>query len=642
MADGPGTTPTAQNKSKEDVVAFVLERFKHSEIAHSGFHSKTRRWHDLWRGVIARGAQAYRNQVHIPFILSAVQTFVARTVQSLLSSWPIVGFAGYGQTDAANARRNEVLITAQLKDSDTFQKAYTFFLHAALYGTAICRVGWKTKKQKVKKRILIPGTNQEIVVDDEQTIFDGPDWEPVHICDFFPQPGIQRINDMGWMIHRYYKDLDEMKRMSVGDNPYFMPEGIAELERNSSDNTTDQTGRYFEPLTTWEMLKGEPKGKPNEIKEMWGWVPDEYAIDGVNLVVIAVANNKALVKYDTFPFWHGELGKVFIKYSPKPAPTDFFGVGIAEINEKLQIVANKLASQKLDGIEATMDPMWWVNEALGITGPVLTRAGKMITVNGPVDESMIRQFSPDVSALQQAYPEIQTLYGYIQMGSGITEEVSGLASSGGNRQTAREFLGKQENALTTLSLSTQLAEQGWLEPLCDTYRALNRQHLKLPYMTKILGPQAFTNPFTGEVLPPEPQIVDLDDINPDYRARAYGASQMMGKSAKQQNYMGFLQSVGAILGVAGPLAPALITKINLMALLREGATLFDFRNLDEIFTPMQMATEPGPMDMNGAMGGSGMTPPASPPGPLQLDQLSPDVLNNQLAGTLGEPAPIST
>jgi hypothetical protein len=155
-------------------------------------------------------------------------------------------------------------------------------------------------------------------------------------------------------------------------------------------------------------------------------------------------------------------------------------------------------------------------------------------------------------------------------------------------------------------------------------------------MVKILGPTAFINPYTGQIVPPEPTVLELEDINPDYRARAYGSSQMLGKASRQQNYMGLLSAISQVIGSIGPLAPAIITQVNWMALLKEGATLFDFKNLDEIFAPIQGVgtVSENPAAQNVPAGDMG--------GQLPLDQLNPEVLGTQLGGNLAEFAPTST
>jgi hypothetical protein len=101
--------------------------------------------------------------------------------------------------------------------------------------------------------------------------------------------------------------------------------------------------------------------------------------------------------------------------------------------------------------------------------------------------------------------------------------------------------------------------------------------------------------------------VDLADINPDYRARAVGASQMLTKSARQQNLLALMQAVNA--------NPVGMQVINWVAFFRDMFQAFDITNLDEIFVNQvpavnAMAQEQGqdPMAMLGGMGGSETLP----------------------------------
>lgn len=558
---------------------------------------------------------SYRNNMHIPIILSTIQSDVARKVLSSLGAYPIVQFAGYGPEDAGNARRNEVLVSAQMKDCDTFQKAISFFLCADLYGTAIARVGWKTEKVAQKYRILDPMLNAEYVENRSVTHFDGPDWTNVDILDFFPQPGVARIQDMAWVIHRYWMDLDAMEAMTLGEDnpePYFIKGAIKELRRFE----TSPEGRLTERQNTGraygmnEARAAEKFARPIEIKEMIGLVPDDFATDGIKLRFMAMANDKIMVKDDPFPFWHGTISSplagVFHAYNPMPDPHYFHGTGMAEVLEKVQVTVNKLASMKLDGLETNADPMWWVSDQLGLTGPMYTKAGKLIQVNGLVDDTMIKQFSPDLRGMEHLYGEIEALTRYGEKGTGIAEDVvQGLGAS--NRNTAREFLGRQEGAMTRINLGALLAEQAWLEPMANTFRALNRQFLKVPHMVRMMGSGAIINPNTGLPIPPEPTMVDLADINPDYRARAVGASQMLTKSARQQNLLALMQAVNA--------NPVGMQVINWVAFFRDMFQAFDITNLDEIFVSQvpavnAMAQEQGqdPMAMLGGMGGSETLP----------------------------------
>jgi len=240
-------------------------------------------------------------------------------------------------------------------------------------------------------------------------------------------------------------------------------------------------------------------------------------------------------------------------------------------------------------------------------------------VDGDSSENTFRAISPDMRGVQVGGDEISRLFSMMQLGTGETEAIMGM--SGGGRETARGFLGRQENALTRLSLEARMAEEGAIEPLANAFRHMDRLLLPLPHEIKILGSLATTNPITGLPYEPEKVEIDYDDLAPDYRARAVGASQMMGRSVRQQNLLGLLQMMSS--------NPALLQLVNWGNFARQAFELFDFKNVNELLVervPMvnQIAQEGG---ISPEQVASGATQP--------MDQLSPDVLsqlfNSQVA-----------
>jgi hypothetical protein len=308
----------------------------------------------------------------------------------------------------------------------------------------------------------------------------------------------------------------------------------------------------------------------------------------------------------------GNQEKPFKSYAPMPDPYSFDGVGKAEIAYGPQRTADRLNNQKLDAIDLLIDNQWIVSSTANInTQNLFSRTGRIIMVDGPADESTIRPLSPDMRGVQVGNEEISRLFQFMQLGTGETESVMGV--QGGGRETARGFLGRQENALTRLAMEARLAEEGFIEPLANMFRQLDRQYLTTPHQVKILGSMAMINPITGLPLPSEPVTVQEDDLAPDYRARAVGASQMMGRSVRQQNLMSLLQIMSA--------NPAMMQLVNWANFARQAFELFDFKNVNELLVnqvPMvnQMAQEGGiaPQQMAGA---------ASAP----MGQLSPEILS---------------
>jgi hypothetical protein len=209
-------------------------------------------------------------------------------------------------------------------------------------------------------------------------------------------------------------------------------------------------------------------------------------------------------------------------------------------------------------------------------------------LDGAADESNIRSLTPDMRGLQAAYAEVGQLYEFMQLGTGDNEILMGGA--GGSRETARGFMGRQENALNRLAMETTLAAEGFIEPLANAFRHMDRLWLPLPAQVKILGSLANTDPITGLPYGQEPVTVDYDDLAPDYRARATAASQMSGKASKQQNLVALLQMMSA--------NPALLQVVNWANFARQAFDLFDFKNINELLVSQipqvnQMAAQTG-------------------------------------------------
>ena len=613
--------------SDERIVELVDSRRQHSLRYNHRFFQRLPSWYNTYRMVWQGRLSQFRNNVSIPFIYSMIQSDVARKVQTSLGSWPIVTFGGYAPEDAARARKNEILISAQMKDADSLIKGVDFFLQADMYGTAVARYGWKniTRKNKVRMREQIaPGFEIEREHTYDAEHFNGPDWEVVDPLDFWPQPGKKRIDDMAWVVHRYWRDLDDLREDAQAENPYYDRKALRTLEVAPLGGTTHDEYRsrmyMFRNQWDYEARAAEKFSKPIEIWEMMGAVPDEMAPDGIRLRSICIGNGRVVMRNKPLPFWDQQ--KPFKSYSPMPDPHSFWAPGKVEVSEKLQSAANRIANQKLDALDLLIDPQFVVSSQANLnTQNLFSRAGKLILVDGPADDSNIRPLVPNLSGVQSAYQEIGQLWEFMQLGTGINDIVQGNTS--GSRETARGFMGRQENVMTRLMLEARIAEEQFIEPMANAFRNLDRQFLTMPYEQKILGSIATTNPISGLPYPQESQSIDYDDMAPDYRARAIGATQTIGKSNRQQNFVSLLQMMSA--------NPAMMQMVNWANFARQMFELFDFKNVEELLVTQvpavnQMAQEGGVDPMQVAQGLSGSN----------LPQLDPQILamlgNNQPQG----------
>lgn len=586
-----GATPEA-------LVNLVRERRMHAMNRYNTYFRKVSRWYDYYRGIYSGKFAAFRNNIHLPFLFSVVQSDVARKVQTSFGGWPIVEFTGYGHEDSWKARKNEALISAQMKDCGSFRKAVDFYTCSDLYGTAIARVGWKTERRLMKARVSQVGMDGRTIVREAPaqtvTMFDGPDWDNVDVLDFLIEPGKRSIADARWVIHRWYIDLDELKELA--DQGMYDKAAVNKIQANGTmpsgaENDYSQRVNIYRSYSEYDARRTERYAKPVEIWEMWGRVPSEFAPDGVVHRVVSVANGTTLLRNRPNPFWHGQIP--FLSYSPMPDPHYFHGPGKMEIAEKMQFSANRFANQKMDALDITIDPMWLVNSSLGIdTENLFSRAGRVIKVDGSIGEDSIRPLSPDLRGINTAYEEIQFLWNAIQQATGIIEDtVQGAPAS--RRQTKAEFQGRQENVLTRLMLEARLAEENFVEPLANMMVALNKQFLDVPHEVKILGNDAIVNPITGFPLPQEPITIDnMEDVNHDYRARAVGSTQMLGKQMQQNQLMTLMQVMGG--------NPVGMQMVNWTAFFRQVFDAFQLRNVDELLNP-----SPTQLNMMAAQQGQG-------------------------------------
>lgn len=625
---GMGRTNVPQVRvSPARIVELVDARRQASIQYNRGTFSKLQQWYDTYRGLWRGRLAQFRNNVSIPFTFAMIQSDVARKVQSSFGSWPIVSFEGYAPEDAPRAKKNEVLISAQMKDADSITKAADFFLQADICGTAISRFGWKNLTRKTRIRRLeqvAPGYSVPVVREYDATMFDGPIWETVDRLDFWQQPAKARLSDMAWVIHRYWADLDDLLNDAASERPYFDPMAVEALRnvplQGSSAAEFAQRRVSYRSEYDYEARQSERFAKPVEIWEMHGYVPEEFAPDGIRFRCIAIGNGRVVLKNREGAMGNNTLP--FKSYAPMPDPYSFDGVAKTEIAFGPQQTANRLANQKLDALDSLIDPMYVASAGANInTQHLFTRSGRIILVDGPADESSIRALVPNMQGLQAAYTEIGQLFQMMQLGTGETESLLGQAGPG--RETARGFLGRQENALTRLAMETRLAEEGFIEPLADAFRSMDRMWLTLPHEIKILGSLATTDPVTGLPYKQVATSVDYDDLVPDYRARAVGASQMMGRSVRQQNLVALLQMMSA--------NPALLQLVNWGAFARQAFELFDFTNVEDLLVQKVPA-------VNQMASDTGLSPEAVASTVSQpLEQLSPEMLGQLMqTGNTGQ------
>jgi len=230
----------------------------------------------------------------------------------------------------------------------------------------------------------------------------------------------------------------------------------------------------------------------------------------------------------------------------------------------------------------------------------------------------------------------------IQKSTGILDDV--VQGIGGDRQTAREFLGRAEGAGTRLDWELRLCEIMWAEPDGDAVMELNRQFLTSEREAVLLGDLAQTDPVTGasNQLPAGSVVtIDPEDVLPRLRARATGTSRRLAKALQQQNFMLVMQTA---FGAAAS-NPAMLAQLNLFGWVKQLAAINEVgpevndlivqdpqRYAAQLALMMQGAAGPGAQGPGGEAVPGGGPPPIEQGAPSEIQ--GPEDLTS-LQGTIG-------
>lgn len=603
--------------SNEAIINLVIGSFHESHQYHERYMRKVRDWYNLYRCIYAGDKPPFKNVVMLPLLFSACWSDVANKAAISLSGPQIIEMDPVDPDAGPSAKRAESLINQQFMDAELFQKMLDFLMSGDVYGTGILQYSWRNTVLPTIYRQKTLGIEYPLRVD--VTTFDGPDIEVLDILDFLPQPGKKDLDKMHHVHRRYYKDLDDLEdeayqAIERGEEPMFDQEALASLR--GQPPTTMLAADMYERQNVWrswtqyQAERQTKYAKPIELIDYIGMVPSEYAKDGVRFRHITVANRRVAVR--NIPCPYGQLRKHFRTYSPMPDMHHFHGPGKVEIGATLAASANKLVSNRLDVLDLVLQPAMFVNDTTELDAQNLVLwPGRVIKVHGETGDTNIRPMQWDLQAYPLVVNELEAISRYTDMATGVQRDtIQGMLS--GDRQTAREFLGRMEQARTRLGLEAKLFERNVIERLAEDFRMLNRQYLPVPKMVNLIGSAAIWDPDTGQPLPPESEAVDLSDLNMDHKIRAIGASNMLSKTMQRQDMITAMQAMST-----NPMAMA---TTNWLAFFNKFWRAFDFnpREMMNIAMPNLQAAW-GMMNDQQRMGPEGD----------QLEQLAPGILGQQ-------------
>lgn len=611
--------------SNEAIVNIVMAAFNESADFHRKYHSKTKDWYNLYRCIFTGERPPFKNVVMLPMLMAACWSDVANKIAISLSGSRIIEFDAIAPELGPSAKRAEALHNQQLLDAQIMEKMIDFLMSSDVYGLGVLQYGWRREMCRYEVKRSAFGVPYKDVI--TKPTFDGPDFKNIDILDWFPQGGKKEVDDMHHACTREYADVDDLLEQAMidvqeGREPLYDPVALQQLRNTPAGGGVEQEAeerrQVWRNYTEYQALRMAKYTHPVELIHRVGLVPMEYAPNGVRLRIMTVANRRIALRNVGSPI--PLMKKNFISYSPLRDMHYHHGIGKIEPVATLAMSGNKLVSNRLDLLDLALNPPTIVNDATEIDSQNLVLwPGRIIKSHAEVGEQNIRPYQFDLQAYPMVVNELESISRYIDSATGVQRDtIQGQLS--GDRQTAREFLGRLESSRTRLGLEARLFERAVIEKLTEAFRMLNRENLSGARAVSLIGSAALMDPDTGAPIPQDGYMVGLGDVAEDHRIRAIGASQMLSKQMLRQDFITTMQAMQS--------NPIALQLTNWVAFFSKFWRAFEM-------DPREMMVQQVPMmNAQAAMQGQSPDQMAGPMGSV-LDQLSPEILGPQAPAQIG-------
>ena len=505
----------------------------------------------------AERAEDGKSTLFVPYLHSVVETIVPRITDTILAQRPYIKPLPRESSDIEGAEANEVLLDYQLEQIKFKRKVTDWVKMSTIFNTGIVKVPWvkqtKKVKQKVEKmpknvvdlmnRLVKYGPDEMMLteeVEKEVTQYEGPDIELVDIFDFFPDPYASSVEDARYVIHRSLKPLSHVKNMI---NQKIYKTTMKEVEKTSRPEDKHRDS-MIERLTDIG-LANEPEHDDGMVEILEYWEDNR---------VITLINREIVARDEENPYHHKE--KPFVVIKDTNVPLEFWGIGVMEINKRLQAEMNTIRNQRLDIVSGSINNTWFIEEGaldddelvLGPNAINWVRPGNQKSIGDKIYPVGPQKISP------AAWTEEDVIKSDIQESTGVTQYVKGIAPNG--QATATEITSLQREANYRFKQKILNVIEG-IEKVGDLMIKLNQQFITTEQYIRISGERAdqlkynqapdymqnFQEPFTFLQISPE-SIMGNYDIS----VASTALEPLADKQVKRQQLMEFMQVIANTTG----------------------------------------------------------------------------------------------
>ena len=478
----------------------------------------------------------FSNRMVPPIAYSVVETVTPRLMNGMFGSRKFLEVLPRDDdADIAQSKRVRDLLLYQCHDEIDIVPRFTPWLKsAAIYGTAICQIGWEERTETVIKRKSgmadgagpepVPGYVEEKV----EVKISRPTLEPLVIYDFWIDPhvvGSDAIERAKYCIRKENVRPSELaRRMNEPSTGYFTrPETLKPAEGASSEDTQyrdDERIGLGLPALFGESQQS-PVSQSVELLHYWGEFQETEGGEWKEWCIV-IADRKRLVKFVENPFGGH---KPFIHVAPTPDSTEFYGIGEIECIEDLLEAYICWFNQTYDNVALMLSPQWLMraDALLDLDEILRPRPGGVVRVDEkfgagiPLDQIAKPIVHPD---LRSSGWRIQdTIKEQMDRANGQFDYTRGDKSDTANA-TATGIAAIIGEANARFQSKIAICQYQFIKKLGSWLLRLNARYMPPEKAVRILGDEEGYKFVT----------VGIDDLFPEYDISAIGAPLLGNKT----------------------------------------------------------------------------------------------------------------
>lgn len=379
QADPEETGPEEKKEPKtvedQEVVSEVLDDFKRAWNAKQPKEQLFRELYRRYRGYLDSTQVVGRSMIFIPEAFTLIETVAPR----MTAKKPAPKVLPRNTSTTSEADTAGQMLDYQYDVMGLQRKIKIFDKQRLVYGTTFMKMGWDADAKL-------------------------PTADPVDIADIFPDPESTDYQG-GFIIHRYYTELEELKESKVKYQNLDMLE--------MKEQATKRDDQMRQDRDAIQGIPYEPNRGGIECLEHW-------CMEDGDIMVKTIANRSVCIR--------NEKSKLPIKEIPiveafdQEVMFEKWGIGEIEPILDLQDEENTKRNQRIDEVNLSIHNMWVVSKMAGIDyQTIVSKPGGMILAN---DINGIKALEKQ-NVTQDSIQEINMIKEDIRGATGVNDYVRG-------------------------------------------------------------------------------------------------------------------------------------------------------------------------------------------------------------------------